>query len=356
MKLWNSFEPLLFALSWAYYRRDLADITEQCSLERRRVAKQSLDRIRQLCDSNLYGKYSPWPTSALKLSSILTKRWPRAALDLLQQIDFSRISDQPSGGFPADRDRWFMQKTKALEALEDWHELMIVCTEARTQTCIETKNQKWIRLRLAEAWRHTERSAEAEPLIASELKKSGEWWLYARYARVLLDLGRDQEALDAAYRALVAGGASSKGWETIALAGGILERKNPRLACDHVQLARLLRAQEGWPTKPDLESMAERLGATDANRDISVIFRKLQPIWQNLEDARREVGTVKKHLNEGAGFIDLDSGGSLFFSLPRNSKLQLPVVGSRVSFVRQKSFDAKKNQESERAAKWRVES
>ena len=79
---------------------------------------------------------------------------------------------------------------------------------ARGQPCIDAKNQKWIRLRQAEAWRHLGRV---------EAKASGDWWLYARWARVLVDLERAQEALDAAYRALIAGGASSFGWETLAL-------------------------------------------------------------------------------------------------------------------------------------------
>ena len=81
---------------------------------------------------------------------------------------------------------------------------------------------------------------------------------------------------------------------------------------------------------------------------------KLQKISHKVDDAEREVGTVFKHLNVGAGFIEPDSGsGSLFFSLPRDSKNPLPLVGARISFVRQKSFDKKKERESERAAKWR---
>lgn len=101
--------------------------------------------------------------------------------------------------------------------------------------------------------RHLGRPDEAESIIGAEAKSSGDWWLYARWAKVLAELGQKQGALDAAYRALLVGGASSFGWETLALVGEILEHKESQLALDHIQLSRLLREKEGWPKNQSLE-------------------------------------------------------------------------------------------------------
>jgi hypothetical protein len=354
IKVWATFEPLSSALSWALYRRDLADVTEESNLEHRRRAKQSVDRIQELCKAAPYDTYSPWPTSALKFASVLAKRWPLPALDLLKQLDPMSLSDTKSEKFSADRERWYMLTTKALETAQSWEELSQACDMALAQSCIDAKNQKWIRLRRAEAWRHLGRVEEAEPIIGAEAKASGDWWLFARWARVLVDLKRTHEALDAAYRALMAGGASSFGWETLALVGELLEHSEPVFAADHVKLSKLFREKEGWPTNQPLEDLAQRLNVTDDDVSTRELVGKLKKIWHKVEDAEREVGTVIKQLNEGAGFIEPDFGsGSLFFSVPRDSKMQLPEVGARVSFVRQKSYDKKKDRESERAAKWR---
>lgn len=354
IEVWNDFEPLSTALAWALYRRDLTDVTEESNLECRRLAKQAVDRIQELCRAAPYDTYSPWPTSTLKFASALAKRWPLAALDLLGQLDPVSLSEKKSEKFPADRERWFMLTTKALEAAERWEELSQACDAAKGQSCIDAKNQKWIRLRQAEAWRHQGRNIESEAVIAAEAMSSGDWWLYARWARLLVELGRTREALNAAYRALLAGGASSFGWETLALVGELLEHSEPALSADHVKLSKLFREKEGWPANQPLEDLAQRLNVIDDGVSIRELVGKLKKIWHKVEDAERELGTVIKHLNGGAGFIEPNSGsGSLFFSLPRDSKKQLPEIGARVSFVRQKSFDKKKNRESERAEKWR---
>lgn len=355
LEIWNDFEPLSSAVAWVLYRKDLAEVSEESNLEQRRLAKHSLDKIKNLCEKEPYGTYSAWPPSALKFTAALAKRWPNAALDILKQLDQKKLNGQRKEKFPSDRERWFMQTTKALDSSGQWEELLRTCTAAQGEACIDDKNQKWISLRLAEALRFLNRIDEAEPIIARLTKDLGDWWLYARWAKVLAQMGRSQEALNAAYRALSAGGASSFGWETLGLVGELLEKSDQELAVAHVRLSRAFRQQEGWPANKPLEELAKRLGISEQDEaSISELKKILQQNWRQTEDSKRETGTVIKHINEGAGFIAPDSGGdAIFFSVPMNSNKQLPGVESKVSFIRENSFDKKKNRESERATKWK---
>lgn len=354
LEIWSDLEPLSSALSWALYRKDLAAVTEESDLQQRRIAKHAVDRIKQLCSGDPYGTYSPWPSASLKFSSVLAKRWPNAALDLLSQLDPVKLSEKSDQKFPSDRERWFMLTTKALASGEQWEELLRTCDTARNEQCIDATNQKWLRLRRADALRHLGNTGEAERIIGDEAKSAGDWWLYARWAKILVELGQEEAALDAAYCALLAGGASSFGWETLALVGDLLQDKEPQLASDHARLSRLFRQKEGWPQNAPLEELAKRLGIKEEDGAIiSELCSRLKKTWLKVEDAQRETGVVIKHINDGAGFIEPDSsGGSLFFSLPKDAKKNLPQIGVRVSFIRQKSFDKSKNRESERAAKW----
>ena len=355
---WADFAPLASAMAWALYRRDLQEVSEESNLVQRRRAKQALDRIELLSSSDPYGTFSPWTKSVLKLASAMVKRWPKVTVELISKLDKAQLSGEAEGDFGAERERWYLQFTKALQGAGMWGELLEACDAATEDGCIEGKNERWIRLRKAEALWHLGQGAAAEPILRREAARHGEWWLHARLARLLTELDQTADALHSAYRALRSGGAAPLGWETLALVGALLEDTNPLLAAEHIRLAVTFRKAKGWKANKELEARAERLGATaiDGSAATSELIRRLMPTWQEADEAERETGVVMKHLNEGAGFIAPDvGGGSLFFSRSKDSTTPLPSVGQRVSYIRRKSFDAKKARDSERAADWRIQ-
>jgi len=77
-------------------------------------------------------------------------------------------------------------------------------------------------------------------------------------------------------------------------------------------------------------------------------------VWRAAQDNERLTGVVHKHISEGSGFITPDSGGDdIYFSMGRKNTTPIPPVGTRVSYIETRGYDAKKDRESTRATKVR---
>lgn len=351
--VWPSFEPLKSALAWAIYQRDVKGLDSQSDIEQRRVAKAAVDRIRGLTEGDHYGKYSAWPHAAITMASALAKRWPKAALDQLDDIDPAHLSSEASEDYPSLRGRWHLATTKAWEAAEEWQQLGESCERARVSDGLRREDCLWIDVRLARALTHTARADEAVEILKPRLAQKREWWLEARLAEALAAAGRTEEALLAARAGLAApGGQLEIRWRLVALVGQILWTEEDALAAPHTQLARLLRQEAGWPASEVLEGIAEREGLPSAT-DESVDLDALSAWWREGAEAGRVTGVVKAHLpGDGSGFISPDDGGQdIYFSMP--SGTTAPAIGQQVSFVVVDGFDAKKNQPSQKAIKVR---
>ena len=348
------FAPLASAFGWAFYRRDLSDLDDQKDLPTRQRAKAALDRIAELCGRDPYGKYSPWPNAALKLAEVLSKRWPTASLDVLTALDPERLVGEKEGDFEAPRVRWVMIRTKALEAAGLWRELLAACDAALEDASLGNNNGHWVALRRCEALRHIGRAEEAEPILRAKAEESGDWWLFERLAQVQESLGRENEAIGTAYRALNSTRVTSFQWRVVFFLARLLEGRDPDLAAKHARLARAFRREEGWPADGQLMALCARLSVRDAlDQSSRELVADLGRVWRRIEDAERDIGRVDRHLSEGSGFIKPDRGGEpIYFARARSSNQPLPEVGARVSYLVQKSFDKKKNRESLRAVKW----
>lgn len=349
------FAPLATAVGWAFYRRDLSGLDDQQDLNKRRRAKAALERIAELCESDLYGKYSPWPTAALKMADVMSKRWPAVSLDFLARLDSERLAAEKDCDFEPPRARWAMIRTKALEAAGRWNELLPACDEALGAAWIGEDNKHWVTLRRCEALCHLGRTEEAEPILREKAEKAREWWLFERLAQVQTSLQRKDESIGTTYRALNSTRVTFFQWRVVFFLGSLIADRDPALAAKHAQLARAFRREQGWPADKDLEALCVRLGVKDAVEPSSKeLVDELSKTWRHAEDAQRQTGRVVRHINEGSGFIQPDSGGeAVYFCRPKSSNLPLPLVGAPVNYLLQNSFDKKKNQESARAVKWR---
>lgn len=345
------FEPLGAALGWAYYRRDLSILNGQASREQRVKAKEAVDTIRVLTWGDPYNKYSPLPQAVLKLVGEIKQDWPKQALELLDLLDPAQLSAETSNDFTAPRARWYMARTKALKDTEKWPELEGACKAALAEPCLTKGDRRWVRIRRADALRHGPDPAAAIPMLEEEVARGREWWLYLKLALTYDAVGRPNDSLKAAYQALADGRDLSFRWEMAMLAGKLLQDLDPEAARDHVQLARRLRSDEGWPESRRLEELAVALELGAPDETASYVAR-LSKLWGQPTEQERRSGVVKVVLNAGSGFISPDDGSDdLYFGLPKGAKEEIPPAGTKVTFLVEQSYDHAKQRESLRATR-----
>lgn len=347
---WPSFEPLAGVLAWAYYRRDIGNLeADDTTSEQRQTARNALARIKTLLANDPYGRYSAWPTAVLQLSKVAATRWPRAALDLLYELEPSKLNTDSSSDYTSPAGRWHLGITKALEDLEDWDELLRRCDEALTRGPLRHEDTKWVKRRRALALEHLGRPAEAAVILKELRPELNEWWLEGDLARALSASGAEGEAVEACQRALSKPGDLTARWRTVFLLGQLLEGADAGSARDHYQLARHLRVKRGWPVDRELEARAQCLGIS-GDPPTSLDYSNLRRTWRAAPDSSSVSGVVKVVLEGGkSGFITPESGEDIYFAMPRNESAPAPEEGTHVTFRVVDSFDRKKNRASQRA-------
>ena len=351
IELLPDFRPLSGAVAWALYRRDLSTLSDETTREDRAKAKASLQQISDLTSDEPYGRYSAFPRAHLALAKIAVKRWPAACLEILSELDPSKLSEESSGDYPSDKARWYLFRTKALAELGKWTDLRTCCQEAGERVHMQPKDFIWIRRREALALEGLGQPGEAAAKLKPLLSEMNEWWLWADYARIALAAGQVDEAEIACRLALEERGKLSFRWKTIHTFGRVCMKNHPDLAAELLLLARNLRKEEGWPPDPELESDWTELGKI-VRLPEKYDEKKLRSTWQPL---RERMGGVIKTLLEGggSGFIKTDAGQDIYFGLPKGAA-EAPPVGARVTFICVEGFDKKKQQASKKASDIRL--
>lgn len=360
---WPDLEALGSALGWALYARDLAGLDDRCDRAARATARDSVNRIRTLSAHAPYDTYSPWPTAVLKLAGVLD-RWPTAQLGVLTQLDPAELSTEATDRFSSPRARWELAATKAMQAAGHWPQLAETCAAALAGSHLQVKERGWLLRRHAIAQEHLGELDEATATLRACVRIQPEWYLDADLARVHAAAGRIADAVDAARRALAARGAELyMRIRPVVLLAGLLDPDvgapgddpvaggltDAELADAHLQLARWLRREQGWPADVALEAQATRRSLPAPGRpDLD----RLRAYWSSAPDPSREHGEIIRILpGEGSGFLRRDQGGEVYFSMGRGRTA--PAVGTRVSFRVVDSFDRSKQVASHKAVELR---
>lgn len=350
LAVFSAFEPLRSAVAWAYYDRDLKHLDETSAREARAMARNAVERIGQLTADDPYGRFSPWPRAVLRLAKVLQDRWPAAALEQLQRLDPTRLSSDSSRDYPSDAGRWRLSTTRVLENLAQWADLLEACDEALRSPGLREVDKTWLQLRRSTALTSLGRYADSIEVLLEFRKQSDPWWVNARLAEVYAAVDDAGTALAFARRALADGRDLDKKWKVVRRVERLLRSKDQSLADRHLQLARHLRVQAGWPIDRELE--ADALDRSLGDPDLAAIDPVgLRRWWDDAPDPDRKTGIVTAHLHGGgSGFISTDDGSSdLYFAMPRSSNEPLPPVGARVAFVVRRGFDKAKNRPSDKA-------
>lgn len=351
LQLLPDFEPLQSALCWALYERDIKSLTEEPTLEELRKGYATCREIRTLLANDLYGDFSTWVHAVLRISKDMLahqggdrSRIVKCARDMLAEVDPDKLSKTGYQGGPSPFERHALSFTKALNISKEWSKARQACTAALPLIPKGGDTESWIRHRLGLALLELgEPSLAAEHISFILSKKPTEWWALRNDGRVKIATGDTQGAIRAFASALKGGALHMKTQAMIELAHLLRSQGNMADADLHHLVARQIRLDQGWPSTSEIDQPIKP--DQQANSEDK---QKLKELWDTLTPEVRECGKIHKVFeNGGAGFIQLDNGTSLYFSMAMGTPA--PPEGTVISCRIVDSFDKKKQQTSKKA-------
>jgi len=366
--VWPGNAFLIGPLSWALYDRDIKSASEIPTREEALTAARAARRILELNINNLYEQYSAAPTALLKTAKILVAQdQHEKAIAVLDALNPRLLSnEQTNPDFPGHREQWYLRMTKALLEAEHWERTIDVANDALASASVSQRNRFWIEWRQAKAQHCLGHYDQAQPTLTRLVQMKRDYYLGELLALNMEALGLVEEAIITAKQVLAAPGPGdlASRYKTLCLLGRLLADSSPEESIKYFMLVSKLREEHGWQKDQDVESHIQSHNEHSSNSALE-LESMLRPTWGSIfapetgvvpATGERISGTVVKHLNEGAGFIkphnEIDQ---LYFSIKPGSSEKLPPVGSKVSFIKGKKFDQKKQRESTAAFKVRVE-
>lgn len=335
------------AKAWALYRRDIRSLGDTPDLPHRQRAKRALDEITELVGDERYGNFSPVIRGTLRFSQALLDRFPKAALEILNTLDESQLDGTPSQDFPSDRGEWYLKTTAALKDLERWEDLATTASAALASASLRTDDDVWILHRLGLGYLKQGHWEEALEHLRTARARKPEWWLDLLIAEALLGLGESEEAKVLLARVAADNLRSPFAYRVFTLLGDLLRASDAGAARSCIQQARYLRSKADWSIDTETEEIARGLGV-DLTPDVEPDQAALRTLLADLAPRQRGQGTVTKVLaNGGSGFLALEDGTSLYFSMAPGETA--PETGTQVRFTIIDGYDKKKDRPSEKA-------
>lgn len=310
--------------------------------------------------------YSPYERTVFEVLRYLKDRQTYPADEILawcDKLDPDKLSTEArtyTGRDGKERveasplEQWYGHRTKALEHLRRWEELIVVCNEALDRlTEFHYSDEIWFRRRIATAKAELGDLDAAIGDLKALVRLKPDWFIQADLAQLLHRKGDDDAALDYALDAALGPGDLRFKWDLFVLMGDILAvQGKPEVAGPHYRLASALRAEQGWREDSDLAGHLRDLPPAP-EQPAAALARELEGTWRALKFAEQERATgeiERTDPGKRSGFIHGDDGRRIYFRY-RNfvSPRERLMIGAKVSFFLQSSFDKSKNRDSEEA-------
>jgi tetratricopeptide (TPR) repeat protein len=309
--------------------------------------------------------YSPYERTVFAVLKTLENRFPTPVDQMLawcDKLNPNELSDEPRAF--TDREgkeredaspleKWYGYRTRALEALRRWDELIVVANEALDRLSDYHYNDEiWFRRRIATAKGALGDYDAAIGDLKALVRQKPDWFIQAELARLLHLKGEDDFALEYAVDAALNSGDLAHKWELFMLLGDLLAGKGEASVAEHYYLAAALRREQGWQENRELaERLRERPPVPETRAREQA--RALEPVWRNLKfaDQARITGAISRiDAGRRTGVIRDDGGRTHFFRYKHFvSPRERLMVGTKVSFYLQPSYDKSKNRDSEEA-------
>lgn len=353
----NSFNYILGQFAWASYMANIKDYPDTGSIEE---LEKFVGDILKVTESK--------PDDTFRIQSILKMmdfwlskgnwsnviKWAKKIdLNVLSTKDFKgQTSDGKNYRKPSDKESYFLKLTKALNHMENHLECIKECDNA----LIFFPQTLWFKWHKAVSLRKMKKLKESICLLEELKLKKKDWFILKDLAAAYFENGE----IENSYRNFLEACESSiripdpqNRWELYYIGARLLYKlEKNELADKHISLVAKLREENGWQIQEFLQrDINERNIILDNSS--SDLFKDLKNFWADelISALPQEIGTIKKFIQDGnAGFVKSEKGIDYYFKKnDLNRKEGMFLEGDKVKFGIQKSYDAKKKQDSEKA-------
>ncbi len=298
---------------------------------------------------------------ALAVFSLISKAEliaPTLVLQLLEKLDFCSLqatSNAAANGknYPSHREQYISHYSKALFMAEDYRRCSEYCNSILgSNEQLSHDNRIWIMRRLALSLHRLQESAAAYSILKQVATQKQDWYILFELAQIASALHEHEDALRYAAQAAIARGELEMKihlWDF--LFSALKSQKAFSEAVKCLSLAAALRFQHGWKIDAALFKELSALNLDPPSLPPAQhLYMELLPWLQDqaIDKNSLKEGTIQNILPHGkAGFIR--SGSSSYYF--KTSACRFPQSelnpGLRVRFCLQKSFDPKKQMDSE---------
>jgi len=254
------------------------------------------------------------------------------------------------------KEKYYALRTKALEETRQYEECLKLSNEALS--CLKKfhfDNDIWFKRRVALCNGHLGQKELAIEELKQILFRKRDWFIQYEIANFCLDLKRLSDAFEYAVDAALNYGRLEYKCELFFLLGKILQTQGKlEDAKKHILLSYQLRKDNNWKIPQELQFNVKEL-QVDVNNTLTSkqIYQELKGYWQftKKSNSPKLRGKIKNILpNDIAGFISDENNKDYYFKIKDFTGRKNDIRrGLEVEFSLEKSYDKKKERESERA-------
>ena len=188
------------------------------------------------------------------------------------------------------------------------------------------------------------------------------WYVYSDLAEIKADAGKLEESLGLFCEAfLESNNDSFKLKAFVSFAAVALQLNRLEDAAAHIELAKLIRSKEGWNVPTELLNMELAIKAAFSKQHIdyptfptciTTLSNHCKSMWEkeSLQNLERHVGYIDRFdKSKNYAFITPTQGGDDVYVQRRDIPQACQFNGAMVEYSTERSYDPKRNRESQRA-------
>lgn len=257
--------------------------------------------------------------------------------------------------FASKREKWFVHKSKCLEELERYNDLIEHVNLAfEVLENFNNNNDVWLRKRLSLAYQKTKKYKEAINSIDLALERKKEWFLVSQKASILVDTLETEEANDLYLKSIIMNGPDEMKIKVFSYFQKITQVNNGELSNRLKEYINFLRYENDWPIESNYKEVIIN-NPQIYNKDFmrkskDLIIKNLTSLYKIKRT--KYLGKVQRFDEvKKFGFISDEKKKEIYFTLKNkeNRNFRNFKLGDSVSFEVIESFDKIKNRKSHEA-------